>query len=56
MVYSFNWNTPPKGDIKASEVATTQYIKAKYGTTPAEFAKKIITERVPQEKLADKGA
>ena len=56
MVYSFNWSAQPKGDTKASEVATTKYIKVKYGMAPAEFAKKIIAEQVPQEKLADKGS
>ncbi|MCL1882929.1 MAG: hypothetical protein FWF81_04155 [Defluviitaleaceae bacterium] len=54
MVCSFNWNAPPNKNTKTAEAVARQYIKAKYGLTPAEFAKKIITEQAPQEKLADK--
>jgi len=50
MVYNFNWNPQPTGNTKAAEAVTIQYIKAKYGTTPAEFAKKIIKEQTSQEK------
>jgi len=50
MVYSFNWNTAPQGNKKTTEAITTQYIKAKYGTTPAEFAKMLIKKQPPQEK------
>jgi len=40
MVYSFNWSAQPKGDTKASEVATTKYIQARLGyLSPKEYAR-----------------
>ena len=55
MVCSFNWNIPPSKNPKTAETVATQYIKAKYGVTPAEFARQIIAEQTPQEgaTLAD---
>ena len=50
MTFSFNWNTQPKGNNKTAEAVATQYIKAKYGTTPAEFARMAIRR---QEIKAD---
>ena len=50
MVYSFNWSTAPQGNKKTTEAVTAQYIKAKYGTTPAEFAKMLVKKQPSQEK------
>ena len=50
MVYSFNWNTAPQGNKKTTEAVTAQYIKAKYGITPVEFAKMLVKKQPPQEK------
>ena len=48
MVYNFNWNTQPKG--KNTEAIAVQYIKARYGVTPTEFAKMVIKKQASQEK------
>jgi len=48
MVCSFNWNTQTS-NTKTAEVAAKQYIKAKYGTSLADFAKIVIKEHSPQE-------
>jgi hypothetical protein len=53
MVYSFNWNTQPTE--KAAEAVATQYIKAKYGTNLADFAKMIIKEQSPPEAISSIG-
>jgi hypothetical protein len=53
MVYSFNWNTQPTG--KTAEALATQYIKAKYGTNLADFAKMIIKEQSPPEAISSIG-
>ena len=50
MVYSFNWTPQPKGNAKVTEAVATQYIKARYGTTPAEFARMLKKEQVTQKK------
>jgi len=52
MVYSFTWNTQPKGNDKTTKAVASQYIKAKYGTSLEEFAKMIILEEAQQEKQA----
>jgi len=49
MVCSFNWNIPPSKNRKTAEAVATQYIKAKYGVPPAEFARRIIAEQNSQE-------
>ena len=48
MTFSFNWDTQSKDNTKVAEAAATQYIKAKYGTTPAEFAKMVIKRQEVQ--------
>jgi len=50
MVYNFDWKPQPRSDVKASEVAATQYIKAKYGTSPENFVKMIVKNQSPQKK------
>ena len=46
MVYSFNWNTQPKGEN--SEIVAVHYIKARYGVAPAEFANMVIKKQASQ--------
>jgi hypothetical protein len=50
MVYNFNWILHAKGNNTTTEVATAQYIKAKYGTTPVEFAKMIIKKQQARQE------
>ena len=48
MTYSFTWNTQPKVDNEKQKITkadATQYIKARYGISPTEFAKMIIKEQ-----------
>ena len=40
-----------KNNSKTAEAATLQYIKAKYGMTPAEFVKMIIKKQEQQENI-----
>ena len=51
MVCSFNWNTQT-ATPKTAEAASVQYIKAKYSTSLADFAKMIIKEQSPQETVS----
>jgi len=50
MVYNFDWKPQLKSSVKANEAAATQYIKAKYGTSPEEFVKMIVKNQLPQKK------
>jgi len=54
MVCSFNWNVPPSKNRKTAEAVATQYIKAKYGITPAEFVRRVIAEHTPQNGVTSK--
>ena len=48
---SNNSSRNSKNNSKTVQAATAQYIKAKYGMTPAEFVKMIIKEQTSQEDM-----